>query len=347
MPNIVVNRVTKNEKEKEFVHDEQMQKMQIEIEKVFQSMMVKQDQFEKEKTFDDLYSYILAYDRILYSPISNLIYSSYENGQDGDVIGTLQSNLDALLSYVSNPQVIENKKSDLKDAKSKKRVDDTKKAIIKIWDHVNLANQQYKVLKQTDDEYNKKFQVRIADYKETMTKEMNAQLLTLVSIFTALAFLVFGGISSLDNIFSLSEIPLLKIIASGLVWGLCIFNLIFVFLFCVGKMTHLNFKSTDSPDATIFQKYPIVWWCDLLLVSLLLICLWLYFMQREEISIWFINICVKNTELSSVIGTIMLLGVIIFMGWRLAIATNIIIGKGERNCNEKRECISCEYSGSR
>lgn len=336
MPNIVVNRVTKNEKEKEFVHDEQMQKMQIEIEKVFQSMMVKQDQFEKEKTFDDLYSYILAYDRILYSPISNLIYSSYENGQDGDVIGTLQSNLDALLSYVSNPQVIENKKSDLKDAKSKKRVDDTKKAIIKIWDHVNLANQQYKVLKQTDDEYNKKFQVRIADYKETMTKEMNAQLLTLVSIFTALAFLVFGGISSLDNIFSLSEIPLLKIIASGLVWGLCIFNLIFVFLFCVGKMTHLNFKSTDSPDATIFQKYPIVWWCDLLLVSLLLICLWLYFMQREEISIWFINICVKNTELSSVIGTLMLLGVIIFMGWRLAIATNIIIGKGERNHNEKR-----------
>lgn len=336
MPNIVVNRVTKNEKEKEFVHDEQMQKMQIEIEKVFQSMMVKQDQFEKEKTFDDLYSYILAYDRILYSPISNLIYSSYENGQDGDVIGTLQSNLDALLSYVSNPQVIENKKSDLKDAKSKKRVDDTKKAIIKIWDHVNLANQQYKVLKQTDDEYNKKFQVRIADYKETMTKEMNAQLLTLVSIFTALAFLFFGGISSLDNIFSLSEIPLLKIIASGLVWGLCIFNLIFVFLFCVGKMTHLNFKSTDSPDATIFQKYPIVWWCDLLLVSLLLICLWLYFMQREEISIWFINICVKNTELSSVIGTIMLLGVIIFMGWRLAIATNIIIGKGERNRNEKR-----------
>ena len=336
MPNIVVNRVTKNEKEKEFVHDEQMQKMQIEIEKVFQSMMVKQDQFEKEKTFDDLYSYILAYDRILYSPISNLIYSSYENGQDGDVIGTLQSNLDALLSYVSNPQVIENKKSDLKDAKSKKRVDDTKKAIIKIWDHVNLANQQYKVLKQTDDEYNKKFQVRIADYKETMTKEMNAQLLTLVSIFTALAFLVFGGISSLDTIFSLSEIPLLKIIASGLVWGLCIFNLIFVFLFCVGKLTHLNFKSTDSPDATIFQKYPIVWWCDLLLVSLLLICLWLYFMQREEISIWFINICVKNTELSSVIGTIMLLGVIIFMGWRLAIATNIIIGKGERNRNEKR-----------
>ena len=332
MPKIVVDRVRKTENETELVHDEHMQKMQIEIEKVFQNMMVKQDQFEKEKTFDDLHRYILVYDRILYSPISNLIYSSYENGLEGDVIGTLQSNLDALLSYVSNPQVITDKKSSLKSGQSKKSVDDNKKAIVKIWDHVNLANQQYKVLKQTDDEYNEKFQAHIADYKENMTKEMNAQLLTLVSIFTALAFLVFGGISSLDNIFSISQIPLLKIIASGLIWGLCIFNLIFVFLFCVGKMTHLNFKSTDNPDATIFQKYPIVWWSDLLLVSLLLICLWLYFMQREEISIWFINVCVKNTELSSVIGTIVLLGVIIFMGWRLAIATNIIT----RKHNEKK-----------
>ena len=160
-----------------------------------------------------------------------------------------------------------------------------------------------------------------------MTKEMNAQLLTMVSIFTALAFLIFGGISSLDNIFSISGIPLLKIIASGLIWGLCIFNLIYVFLFCVGKMTHLNFKSTDDPDATIFQKYPIVWWSDLFLVSLLLICLWLYFMQREEINIWFVDICVKNTMVSSILGTIILCVLIIVAGWRLAIATGVIKGK--------------------
>ena len=115
--------------------------------------------------------------------------------------------------------------------------------------------------------------------------------------------------------------------AVGLIWGLCIFNLIYVFLFCVGKMTHLNFKSTDDPDATIFQKYPIVWWGDLLLVSLLLICLWLYFMQREEINIWFVDICVKNTMVSSILGTIILCVLIIVAGWRLAIATGVIKGK--------------------
>lgn len=329
MPAIDIERIKQNDSDNLPTQDEKTQKMQIAIEDVFQKMMVKQNQFEKEKTFDTLNAYVLQYDRILYSPISNHIYSSYENGQDGDLIGTLQSNLDALLSYASDPKVITTKKANLKHGQSRKSIDDTQKAIIKIRDHVNLANQQYKVLKQTDDEYNEKFQSHIVDFKQDMTKEMNAQLLTMVSIFTALAFLIFGGISSLDNIFSVSGIPLLKIMVAGLIWGLCILNLIFVFLFCVGKMTHLNFKSTDDPDATIFQKYPIVWWCDLLLVSLLLISLWLYFMQREEINIWFIDICVKNTMVSSIIGTIILCVLIIVAGWRLTIATGII--KGDEN----------------
>ena len=63
------------------------------------------------------------------------------------------------------------------------------------------------------------------------------------------------------------------------------------------------------------------------MVSLLLICLWLYFMQREEINIWFVDICVKNTMVSSILGTIILCVLIIVAGWRLAIATGVIKGK--------------------
>lgn len=72
-------------------------------------------------------------------------------------------------------------------------------------------------------------------------------------------------VSSLDNIFSNSGLPVLKLMMVGSVWGLCILNLIFVFLFCVGKMTKLNFKSTDDETADIFQKYPIVWWSDFII----------------------------------------------------------------------------------
>ena len=48
------------------------------------------------------------------------------------------------------------KKEDYKE--HSESVEDAKKVVLKIWDHVNLANQQYKVLKQTDDEYNEKFE---------------------------------------------------------------------------------------------------------------------------------------------------------------------------------------------
>ena len=181
-------------------------------------------------------------------------------------------------------------------------VEDTQKAVLKIWDHVNLAQQQYNALKQSDDEYKEKFEKLISSYKEDMTKDVNNQLLTMVSIFTALAFLVFGGISSLDNIFSVHGVPLLKLMCVGAVWGLCILNLIFVFLFCVGKMTKLNFRSSDDPEATIFQKYPVIWWTDLMLMSILLLCLWGYYIQQYEIADWLICICLANQKSATLAG---------------------------------------------
>ena len=51
------------------------------------------------------------------------------------------------------------------------------------------------MIKQSDNEYDEKFQKRITAYKEEMSKEMNTQMITMVGIFTALAFLIFGSIS--------------------------------------------------------------------------------------------------------------------------------------------------------
>lgn len=122
---------------------------------------------------------------------------------------------------------MQTRRNQTKKTESIQHLEDTQKAVLKIWDHVNLAQQQYNALKQSDEEYKEKFEKLISTYKEDMTKDMSNQLLTMVSIFTALAFLVFGGISSLDNIFSVHGIPLLKLMCVGAVWGLCILNLIF------------------------------------------------------------------------------------------------------------------------
>lgn len=55
MPVIVIDHTQGTDSEKISAQDEKTQKMQIAIESVFQKMMVKQNQFEKEQTFDALH----------------------------------------------------------------------------------------------------------------------------------------------------------------------------------------------------------------------------------------------------------------------------------------------------
>lgn len=286
------------------------------IEKFFNGICVDNKSFDVKASFNELQKYIGKYDRILYSPISNVIYNCYDHNAADEAekkIGTIISNLDNLVSYTVSSD-FNTRRSQTKKSESIKQLDDTKKAILKIWDHVNLAQQQYSVLKQSDEEYQQKFEKLISSYREEMTKDMNTQLLTMVSIFTALAFLVFGGISSLDNIFSTHGIPLLKLMCVGAIWGLCILNLIFIFLFCVGKMTKFDFMPADDPNATIFQRYSVVWWTDFMLAIILVISLWAYYIRQNGIDNWLTKICANNQAASSIIGTIVLLIVFIVAG---------------------------------
>lgn len=108
--------------------EENTQAMQGAINDFFNHLVVKHDVFSNERAFDELQRYIIQYDRILYSPISNIIYSAYENSQEEELIGTLMSNLDALVSYSLDSDVIAKRKIALKEDTSKRIVDDTKKS---------------------------------------------------------------------------------------------------------------------------------------------------------------------------------------------------------------------------
>lgn len=284
------------------------------------------EKFSEEDTFNVLYEYIKTHNRILYAPISNEIYSCYNkhsSDEAGAIIGAISTNMDKLVSYAAgqkchdrrkklecSSEATETDKNDITMAI--KQFEDAQKAVLKIWDHINLAQQQYSVLKQSDTEYKQKFESLIEPYKTQMTQDMNSQLLTMVSIFTALAFLVFGGISSLDNIFSSQGIPLLKLMCVGSVWGLCILNLIFVFLFCISKMTNLSFKSTNDPNANIFQKYPVIWWTDLMLLSILALCSWAYYVRKNNFDGWLNELFENYRPLVVIAGTL----IIVWMIWK-------------------------------
>lgn len=320
--NININKTTGNVQIK--IEDKDItQEMMERVNGFCSALLTDSDKFNKVSVFNDILNYISIYDRILYAPISNTIYACYDEHdieEASSLIGTMNSNIEAVVAYAQSSEFIERKKK-AQGEESKKNLDDTRKVVLKIWDHINLAQQQYSVLKQSDEDYKKKFDKSISPFKEELTKDMNSQLLTMVGIFTALAFLIFGGISSLDNIFSNIEFPLFKLLIVGTLWGLCILNLIFVFLFCVGKMTKLNFKSTDDQNATLFQKYPIVWWSNLIIVSIMVLSIWGYYLTKQNIHTWFDRICRGNPILSTIIGTGIIIIVIVILTCKLIKAT--------------------------
>lgn len=141
---------------------------------------------------------------------------------------------------------------------------------------------------------------------------MSNQLVTLVGIFTAIAFVVFGGISSLDNIFQsgMSDIPLLRLMILGIIWALCMTNLVYIFLFCVGKITKLSFKSSENPKDNLVKKYPIIFWSNYLFLGLLLILSWIYYLYKNNYLRWLNNMANQNSLLITVIGFLIIVVVL-------------------------------------
>lgn len=249
---IDVKKISSTQSSKEFEHSSKRQEMDKAITQFFEKLSSPSDNFDPEEAFTTLRNYLTNHERILYSTISTLIYARYENNTKFDPSGTLLSNLEALVDYSEKPDNLENQKNTLSKHQNESVLNDTRKSVLKIFDHVTLASHQYEILKQTDDEYDEKFKKRISTYQKEMSKEMNAQMITMVGIFTALAFLVFGSISSLDGIFENIQMPLFKTMSIGLIWGLCVLNTVFVFLYCIGKMTKLSFKSSDEEKISLF-----------------------------------------------------------------------------------------------
>lgn len=156
--NIKINKTTK---QVEFKIDDRVktEEMSEKIAEICNILFTDSSEFDEENAFRAIYQYIKGYGRILYSQISNMIYAYYNEHTTQEAtlaLGTMISNIEKIDAYTGT-EAYKEKKEKVKQSADKKVYEDTEKAIIKIWDHVNLAQTQYSGLKQTDEEYKRKF----------------------------------------------------------------------------------------------------------------------------------------------------------------------------------------------
>lgn len=264
-------------------------KMERELVDIISQLKIPSDEFNREecvKVLDKLFNYLTDYDRILYSTISNIIFDIQKSKDADQIFGNLLSNLESIhnisTGYIKNKQRLQ--KKDDEDLPKLEKI------ILKIWDHINLAQQQYKELHLSDQEYQEKFENRMLIEKEKLYRDINSHMVTMIGIFTALSFVIFGGINSIETAFSgIEDTPITKLMVIGSMWGFGLLNLVYVFLYCIAKLTGLNFKNNTTPDANFYKRYQFIVVTNIAMIFLLLISLWTYFVTSNNLLIGFVT----------------------------------------------------------
>lgn len=282
------------------------EKMEQELRSFMELLSKDSNGFKPNEAYKVISKYIDEYKRVLYSAISDYMFVLLKENKNDRRYGSISTNIDSLLKYSKDPDSL-NKDAIPPDNRTQNSV-----IILKIWDHINLASKQYYSLWETDDEYDERFKVRIQEFQNRIMSEMTGHLLTLVGIFTALAFLIFGSITSLESILdNLNNTSLLKVMVSGCIWGLCILNLLFVFLFCVKKISKPDNRPIQKIKETLFQRYSIVCWSNFVMIALMLIFGWAYLVRQCSLGGFIACIFNKHPTISFFVGTGLLLLVII------------------------------------
>lgn len=235
------------------------------------SRSVANGNFDSAHWLDELRNYISNNDnRLLYSDISNYIFNLSD-----EEFTTFTTNLDSVL----------NDAADLRGT-GVEQDKNLYKTLLKFFDHVNLAHRQNSMFSNKQQDIDNEIERLLGPKVQDITKDMTSQLVGLVSIFTALSFLIFGGISSLQNTFnSLStaanaQNSILPTLIVTLAWAFCLMNLLFGFMYFVLRIVK---PPVSQIQTNIVQRYPVVFLCDYVLLILFVVLCGSWFAERNGI----------------------------------------------------------------
>ncbi len=271
----------------------------------------KNKDFDCKEAFLKILNYVQTYDRLLYGDISSYCFSLKQEDMDN-----FSGNLVKMILFTDSDD-FSTIVDEIKAKSSPENVelcDKAKRIIIKIYDHVNLASTQLNDLKKDDRDLEKKIDNQLQPVRADIIKEMSGQLLSLVAIFTAVAFVVFGGFSSLSNIFSNINGNTEKLILVVSIWGLAICNTVYILMYSIGHL--LNINKRDEEKISLIPAN-LIKWSNLVLCTIGAISAWLFFADINGIAKWFVIFSKKHDIIVSIIGVILIIGIAIAVGIKL------------------------------
>lgn len=190
-----------------------------------------------------LEKYIDLYDRILYSEITIHISKKLSDNEYNSYVNSLVQNMDRVLEFSKN--------------QSNGISEQNRKIILKLWDHISLVNNQYRVFYTSEKEIHKAIDPEVEKIKkdlaesrnelerakydlEQIKKDIYAQLIGIVGIFVAIAFVMFGGMSLMNNLFdysNLKDVPLFPMLSGASLIGIVILCSLYYFILLVSKVS--------------------------------------------------------------------------------------------------------------
>jgi len=225
---------------------------------IFASELYSMDENGLANDLKNVAEYYSKHTRHQYHIISHFVYEKMEESKDS--ISYILNNIDSMLAFLHYRKA-ECEKI-IASISDELNADTIMLDLEKLYDHIALEEERIKnnavVVRDSNREIEENvfntfnsIMNRFQDKVDEISNSLNANIITVVGLFSAIIFVFFGGITSLSdmvngiwNVKFKEEltIPLLVI----LVIGLIIFNTIFLLLYCIAKIVDKNIGSLIS-----------------------------------------------------------------------------------------------------
>ena len=265
-------------------------------------LTVPSKKFKPEDWISDFGGYLEQYGRLPYTNISNFVFDLCN---DSDTFDTLDINLHTVMNY----WIRDMQKGEDPDVKDK-----LWKTLLKFSDHISLARFQYTVYLNRKVDINNAVDVRIGPKIADASKELTSQLVGLVGIFTALSFIVFGGISSLKNLFDslgTNTSNVFPVLIIAIAWAFCFSNLLLGFMYFILRV--IGRLPEKAENKNLVQQYPLVFFVNYFLASALFVCLAIWGALRTGVGkpIYDFAVAIEHSNWTFVIC----LGILVLLIW--------------------------------